>query len=549
MPVKPKKSEKTLEGKIMTVDSRTDLIHTINQQYQQGLTDYSMEPLIMVDGAKNPLGIIRDGDGIIFCCRRGEREIQLTRSFVDPAFKEFPKADFPNLKFTILTLYHEMFLQMPVAVAFPPASELKDTIGEIVSQNGLRQLRIAESEKFAHVTFFLNGNSNRIFTGEDHIKIPSPKDIPFDQVPELSSAQVSEALIKNIHKGKYAFIVVNFPNGDIIGHHENRTAKIKCAEAVDCQLEKVLDAAASAGYVTIITADHGLLESAFRPDGMPNLSHTHNPVPFIIVDPDNRIKTEIHLKEDGTLADIAPTVLQIMGLAKPNLMTGKGLLQKPSALASKRNVLLIILDGWGLGKSDETNHIFMAQTPVWDRLTAQCPFTQLKASGKSVGLLDWKPGNSEAGHQTIGSGRTVMQDDARIDLAIETGSFFQNPVFLEILSTVKRRNGSLHLISLLSEKSSHGSIAYPIALLRMAKAKKLNKVYIHTIFDGRSTKIRSAPFFIEKIEAEINTLGIGKIASGIGRGFALDRDGDYRKTRRAYDALVYGAGIKVSATK
>jgi 2,3-bisphosphoglycerate-independent phosphoglycerate mutase len=191
----------------------------------------------------------------------------------------------------------------------------------------------------------------------------------------------------------------------------------------------------------------------------------------------------------------------------------------------------------------------MARTPVWDRLTAQCPFTQLKASGKSVGLLDWKPGNSEAGHQTIGAGRTVVQDDARIDLAIETGSFFNNPVFLEMLSTVKQRNASLHLISLLSEKSSHGSIAYPIALLRLAKEKKLNKVFIHTIFDGRSTTIRSAPTFIEKIEAEMNTLGIGKIASGIGRGFALDRDGDYQKTKRAYDALVYGKGIKISSKK
>ena len=531
----------------MTAESESDLIRKINELYEQGLTDYVMEPLIVVDCRGKPVGLIQDGDGVVFCCRRGEREIQLTRSFVDPAFQEFPRADLPNLRFATLTLYHEMFLRMPVAVAFPPASELKQTIGEIVSQNGLRQLRIAESEKFSHVTFFLNGNSNRVFSGEDHIRIPSPKDIPFDQVPELSGEQVSEELIRNIDRGVYSFIVVNFPNGDIIGHYENHTAKIKCAEAVDRQLEKVLDAAGSAGYVAVITADHGILETAFRDDGMPNLGHTCNPAPFLIVDPARRTRAEVRLREGGTLADIAPTVLQIMGLPKPAEMTGEGLLQNPSALNPKRKVLLIILDGWGMGKADETNHIFAARTPVWDRLTAQCPFTQLKAAGKSVGLLDWKPGNSEAGHQVIGAGRTVIQDDARIDLAIETGSFFENPVFLDMLSTLRRRNRSLHLISLLSERSSHGSIAYPLALLRMAKGKKLNTVFVHTILDGRSTKVRSAPGFIKKMAEEMKTLGIGEIASGIGRGFALDRDGDYRKTRRAYEALVYGVGIKVFA--
>ena len=297
----------------MSSDDETDLIRTITRLYRNGLTDYFMEPLVMVNGAEIPVGLIQDGDGIIFCCRRGEREIQLTRSFVDPTFDEFPRAGFSDIKFAILTLYHEMFLQMPVAVAFPPASELKDTIGEIVSQNGLRQLRIAESEKFAHVTFFLNGNSNRIFTGEDHIKIPSPKDIPFEQIPELSSARVAEELINSIHKKQYAFIVVNFPNGDMIGHLENSNAKIKCAEAIDRQLEKVLGAAGAAGYVAIITADHGILESALRPDGLPNLSHTHNPVPFIIYDPGYNGEYEMADLEKKGLSNIAGTLLNLLG--------------------------------------------------------------------------------------------------------------------------------------------------------------------------------------------------------------------------------------------
>ena len=159
--------------------------------------------------------------------------------------------------------------------------------------------------------------------------------------------------------------------------------------------------------------------------------------------------------------------------------------------------------------------------------------------------MDWKAGNSEAGHQTIGAGRTVLQDDVRIESSIEDGSFFTNTVFLTGLKKAKANKGKLHLISLLSEKSSHGSIGYPIALLRLAKEQHIKSVYVHAIFDGRSTKVRSAIGFIDKIQNEMNKLGIGKFATGIGRGFALDRNGNYRKTQQAYNALVFGKGRKV----
>lgn len=527
----------------------SNLAKEIERLYQQGLTDYYMEPLVMVDANQDPIGLIQDDDAVIFCCKRGEREVQLTRSFIDPSFIEFETRDLNNVNFTTLTLYHEMFLQMPAAVAFPPSQVIEDTIGDVISQNELRQLRIAESEKFAHVTFFLNGNNNRIFPGEDHIQIPSLKGISFDQVPELRSEEVAGEVINALQNGKHAFIVVNFPNGDMIGHFENIEPKIKCAEAVDRQLGKVLSAAASAGYVTLITADHGILESALGPNGTPNLCHTNNLVPFIIVDPDLKHPTDVTLRRAGTLADVAPTALQIMGLTKPELMTGHSLLQDGYADNPARKVLLVVLDGWGLGKLDQTNPIFLADTPVWDRLITKFPFAPLAASGKAVGLIDWKAGNSEAGHQTIGAGRTVLQDDARIELAIEDGSFFKNPVFLSAFSKTNAGNGSLHLIALLSEKSSHGSISYPIALLRLAKANKVKKVFVHAIFDGRSTKVRSAVGFLEKLQNEMNALGLGEIATGIGRGFALDRDGDYRKTKQAYDALAFGKGQKVPSGK
>ena len=533
----------------MQTRNGSNLAKEIEGLYRLGLTDYYMQPLVLVDANQNPVGLIRDDDAIIFCCKRGEREVQLTRSFIDPSFTEFHTRKFKNLKFITLTLYHEMFLQMPVEVAYPRSQIIDDTIGEVISQNGLQQLRIAESEKFAHVTFFLNGSNNRIFAGENHIQIPSLKGVSFDQVPELRSKQVAGEVIKGMQNGNYDFIIVNFPNGDMIGHFEDIKPKIKSAEAVDSQLGKVLSVADSAGYVTLITADHGILETAFRPDGTPNLSHTSNPVPFIIVDPDKKNQAGIRLRDPGTLADVAPTALQIMGLTKPVLMTGNSLLPDGYRVNTARKVLLVVLDGWGLGKHDQTNPIYLANTPVWDRLITKFPLTRLEASGKAVGLIEWKAGNSEAGHQTIGAGRTVLQDDARIEFAIKNGSFFKNPVFLSAFAKTIAQNGSLHLIALLSEKSSHGSINYPTALLRLAKKHHLKKVFVHAIFDGRSTKVRSAVEFLEKLQNEMNSLDIGEFATGIGRGFALDRDGNYQKTQQAYNALVYGKGRKIVSSR
>jgi 2,3-bisphosphoglycerate-independent phosphoglycerate mutase len=166
----------------------------------------------------------------------------------------------------------------------------------------------------------------------------------------------------------------------------------------------------------------------------------------------------------------------------------------------------------------------------------------LHASGEAVGLQAGKAGNSEAGHINIGSGRVVLQDDVRLDAAMSDGSFFTNEVFLRTIDDVKQRGTSLHLLGLLTEKSSHGSIDYPLAVLKMAKERGLENVYIHVIFDGRSTEPGSAPALLGKLEAQVNEIGIGKVVTGVGRGIALDRDGNYGKIKRAFDALVNGVG-------
>jgi 2,3-bisphosphoglycerate-independent phosphoglycerate mutase len=432
-------------------------------------------------------------------------------------------------------MYHEKYTNLPIAFA---PSKIEETLAQCVSAAGLRQLHCAESEKFAHVTFFFNGGNNQAFPGEDDIRIPSPKGVPFDQVPGLSLPEVADKVIGGIQSG-YEFIVTNFANGDVIGHTTNTDAKIECARIVDTHLGRVVEAAKQQGYVVAITADHGNLEAMLTGDGKPHVAHTANLVNFLLIDP--QLESPLSL-DDGSLCDVAPTVLQVLDIPQPEQMTGKSLAGGAHDFGKSRRVLLIILDGWGIGKSDGTNPIHIADTPVWDGLIAAYPPSKLRASGDAVGLQEGKAGNSEAGHLNLGSGRVVQQDDVRLDSAMKDGSFEKNEVFLRTIEDVKKRGKTLHLLALLTKKSSHGSIDYPLALLRMAKQKGLADICVHIIFDGRSTEPGSAPALLEDLEDQMQKIGVGRIVDGTGRGIVLDRDGNFAKIKKAYDALVYGKG-------
>lgn len=514
------------------------LAQAVKELYAEGQTDYGLEPIVRVDEHGQPLGRISDGDAVIFCCRRGEREIELTEAFTEADFSHFPRAGFQALDFVILTLYHEKFKHLPVAFA---PSKLAETLGEVVSRAGLRQLRTAESEKFAHVTFFLNGGNNQPFPGEEDIRVPSPRGIPFDQVPALSLPEVTRQVLDGIQQG-YDLIVTNFANGDVIGHTANREAKIQCAEHVDLHLGQVVEAALAHDYAVLVTADHGNLEDLWAADGTPHVAHTTNPVDLILIDPQSRAPARLR---DGILSDIAPTILFALDCEQPASMSGSTL-AAGYAWGGRRRVLLIILDGWGIGWMDASNPIYLGRTPVWNDLLRRYPSCRLQASGEAVGLQAGKPGNSEAGHMNIGAGRIVLQDDVRLDTALQDGSFYSNETFCRVIEDVKQRGSSLHLLALLTEKSSHGSIDYPLAILKMAKARGLQTAYVHVIFDGRSTAPGSAPNLLHKLEEKMDAVGLGQIVTGVGRGIALDRDGNYGKIQRTYDALVTGAGRPAS---
>ncbi len=510
------------------------LARAVEAAYGRGQTDYSMEPLVLEDAQGAPVGRICNGDHVIFCCRRGEREVELTEAFTDKNFSHFPRPDMDRLEFAIMTMYHEKLKDLPIAFA---PEQVHMPLAQVISKAGLRQFHCSESEKYAHVTFFFNGGTNQGFPDETDVMVPSPRGISFDQKPELSLPQVAGQVKKAVNEG-YPFILTNFANGDVIGHTANTQAKIQAAGIISRQVRQTAEYARDHGYVVAITADHGNIEKLYGKEGKPDVSHTTNLVPFLLLDPQGRAIT----LRDGRLADVAPTILSILGLEKPPEMTGESLLTGPVPHSSQ--VMLIILDGWGIGTGDENDCLTVADTRDWDALLASYPHCRLRASGEDVGLKAGKAGNSEAGHTNLGAGRIVAQDDVRMDKAIQDGSFRQNPVFLRLLENAKK-GGALHLIALLTEKSSHGCIDYPLMLTEMAEG--VPEIYWHIIFDGRSTEPGSAPDLLRMVEEKLAALGRGTIVDGIGRGIALDRDGNYSRIQTAYESLVHGAGTRYRA--
>ncbi|MBE3581838.1 MAG: 2,3-bisphosphoglycerate-independent phosphoglycerate mutase [Thermoanaerobacteraceae bacterium] len=288
----------------------------LEASYRRNITDEFVEPsVIMRDG--RPLATVNDGDAVIFYNFRADRARQLTRAFVDDDFPYFERPGGKlDISFVCFTQYDAT---IPAPIAFPP-QDLKDTLGEVVSRAGLKQLRIAETEKYAHVTFFFNGGVEEPFPNEDRVLVPSPKVATYDQKPEMSAYEVTVEVLKRLDT--YDFIVLNFANPDMVGHTGDLQAAIRALEAVDECLGRLAEAMTSRRAPLIITADHGNAEAMVEPNGEPHTAHTSNPVPFILVDERYR---QARLGE-GSLQDVAPTVLALLGLDQPEAMTGRNLI-------------------------------------------------------------------------------------------------------------------------------------------------------------------------------------------------------------------------------
>ena len=295
----------------------SDPVQAIKDSYANDVTDEFMLPTV-VD--KN--GMIKENDSVIFFNFRPDRARQLTRAFVDPEFTGFERRNgyFP-LTFVCMAQYDA---EMPnVLVAFPP-EELKMTFGEYLAKHGKKQLRLAETQKYAHVTFFFNGGEEKQFEGEDRILVNSPKVATFDMQPEMSAYEVCDNLVESIRSDKYDVIIVNFANPDMVGHTGIMEAAIKAIEVVDECVGKTVDAILDVDGQMFICADHGNAEKLLDEDGEPFTAHTTNPVPFVLVNYDE----DYTLREGGCLADIVPTMIEMMGMEQPAEMTGKSLLIK-----------------------------------------------------------------------------------------------------------------------------------------------------------------------------------------------------------------------------
>ncbi|MBP2030651.1 2,3-bisphosphoglycerate-independent phosphoglycerate mutase [Methanohalophilus levihalophilus] len=303
------------KGEGLTANSS---VEAVQNAYDRGENDEFVKPTVVVDDNGEPVATIKDGDSVIFFNFRPDRARQLTYAFVEDDFEGFERDFRPDVHYVCMTQYDE---KLDVPLAYPPEN-IKNTLGEVLSREGKKQLRIAETEKYAHVTFFFNGGVEHKFEGEERCLVPSPKVATYDLKPEMSAYEVTEELVQHIRSEKYDVIILNYANMDMVGHTGFFDAAVKAVEDVDDCIGKVIETLQSVGGEALIIADHGNAEKMEDPNtNQPHTAHSNNPVRCLCIS--KRI-SKIH---DGILADVSPTILEMIGLKKPPEMTGNSLIE------------------------------------------------------------------------------------------------------------------------------------------------------------------------------------------------------------------------------
>ena len=292
----------------------------VKDSYAEGITDEFIVPTVITSNLDKDRNInILEDDTVIFFNFRPDRARQITRAFTEKDFNEFKVEKYSNLKFLTMTEYDANFKNVEIIY---PNIDVKNTLGEVLARNNKKQLRIAETEKYAHVTFFFNGGVEKPNKDEERILVPSPKVKTYDLKPEMSSDEIEDIVVNKINENIYDVIILNFANPDMVGHTANIPATIKAIERIDYHVGNIAEATLKNGYTLLITADHGNAEKLLDENGKPFTSHTSNLVPFIVISEDKNIK----LKKEGSLKDISPTILKLLNIPKPEEMTGDSLI-------------------------------------------------------------------------------------------------------------------------------------------------------------------------------------------------------------------------------
>ena len=297
-------------------DTSTNAQESIQQNYDKNVTDEFIKPIIMVDENQQPKATIQKDDVVIFFNYRTDRGRQLTNALSQNNFPEFNMEKVP-LHYVTMTNYDETFKNINVVYK---SNNIKNTLGEVLETAGKKQIRIAETEKYPHVTFFFSGGRESEFNGEKRLLCPSPKVATYDLKPEMSAYEITDSIVPELEKGEVDFVCLNFANGDMVGHTGDFNAAIKACETVDICTKKLINTALENDYTTILIADHGNCETMMNPDGTPHTAHTTNPVPIVLIDKD------LKSIKNGILGDIAPTILHLIGIEKPKEMTQKSLI-------------------------------------------------------------------------------------------------------------------------------------------------------------------------------------------------------------------------------
>ena len=297
-------------------ETSTNAINSIQKSYDNKITDEFIKPIIMVDESNHPKGLIKEDDVVIFFNFRTDRGRQLTEVLSQKDHLEFSMYK-KSLYFVTLTNYDKTFKNIKVVYN---SENIENTLGEVLETAKKKQIRIAETEKYPHVTFFFSGGREKEFIGEKRLLCPSPKVATYDLKPEMSAYEIRDAIVPELEKGEVDFICLNFANGDMVGHTGVFDAAVKACETVDKCTKDVVSTGLQNGYTTLLIADHGNCETMMNPDGSPHTAHTTNPVPMILID------EEIKFINNGVLGDIAPTILELMGVQQPKEMTRKSLL-------------------------------------------------------------------------------------------------------------------------------------------------------------------------------------------------------------------------------